>query len=490
MSENPALTADVEGVIAGDTIRLILPHVADVSALVPHFAVLDARTAVRVNGSLQTSDASAVDFTHDVTYTLESSSGDVRRYIVRVIVFTGLPVVTVTTAGGAPILNREDYVSATVTVYGGQSRPEHNFSAATQIRGRGNSTWSQPKKPYRLKLGTSASLFGFPADRDWTLLANYWDPALGRNAAAFELSRLFGAAYTPRCTPVELVLNGAHQGSYQLCEHMEVAANRIPATSAGWLLEMDDLPRVDPGDEYFRTPRLDAWSMESDSNPTVWVFKSHGPPSPAQRAAIEADVLGCENTIFSEGFADPITGYASCLDVDALVTWYLLNEVSKNNDAAFFKSVYAYKTPTGKITFGPIWDFDLAFGNYPFDGGPTGWKIRHSPWIERLFEDRAFVDRVKARWAVLYALRSTMDDYLSGYGRQLALSAERSHTMWAPYQPRPLLRTDALPSAAQMLLLQGTAEVAGVVDHAAEVTALRSWLSNRYAWLNAQILDL
>ena len=44
-----------------------------------------------------------------------------------------------------------------------------------KIKGRGNSTWNYPKKPYALKLDKDASLLGMPAGKRWDLLANYID---------------------------------------------------------------------------------------------------------------------------------------------------------------------------------------------------------------------------------------------------------------------------------------------------------------------------
>jgi hypothetical protein len=410
--------------------------------------------------------------------------------VVQVTVFTGLPVVTVTTDGGAPVLNRVDYVNATVNIYGGKNRPEHDFDATTQIRGRGNSTWSNPKKPYRLKLTTSASIFGFPAERDWTLIANYWDQTFTRNAVAFEISRLLGSAYTPRCTPVEFVLNGAHQGSYQLCEHMEAGANRIPATG-GWLLLIDDLPRVGPDDQYFRSPRLDAWSMESDPTPSVWVFKQPSAPTVSQRADVERDILAVEESIYGDGFAHPDTGYAKLLDVDALISWYLTQELMKNNDGAFFKSVYVYRVPSGRVVIGPVWDFDLAAGNYPFDGGPTGWKIRNSAWIDRLFDDRGFIDRLKTRWQALYARRMEVDSYIVGYTNALQLSQRLTHPMFVPYAPGPLLMAESFATAELFpTRVQPASALWTDSDWAGEVSRLRTWLNARWAWLHNNIMDL
>ena len=490
-ADNPALQADAVGVIDGDTVRVVLPNVVPVNALKATFTLAEAATTVRVGSIRQSSGVTPADFTDNVVYRLESSTGTIRAMVVQVTVFTGLPVVTVMTDGGAPILNREDYVSATVSIFGGKDRPEHNFEATTQIRGRGNSTWSNPKKPYRLKLTTSASIFGFPADRDWTLLANYWDQSLTRNALAFKIGSMMSAiGYNPRCTPVELVLNGVHQGAYQLCDHVEVAANRVPATG-GWFLEVVNLPRVESTETYFHSPALDAWSMQSDPIPAVWVYKQPDPPTATQRALVEGDLLRLEEVMYGAGFADPDTGYAKYLDVDATIDWYIVQELVKNNDAAFFNSTYVHKSPTGKITVGPLWDFDLAFGNYPFDAGPTGWKIRNAAWIERLYEDRAFIGRLKTRWQALYARRAEIDQFIVSYTNAMQLSQRLTHPMWAPYAPLPLLMAESFASTELFPSRLRPASAAWTdADYTSEVSELRTWLNTRWAWLHSNIMDL
>src|SRR5918992_3965078 len=58
----------------------------------------------------------------------------------------------VATKGGVPVDSREDYVEGTMHLDG--------TSRAIEIRGRGNSTWWWPKKPYKIKLGDPAALVG------------------------------------------------------------------------------------------------------------------------------------------------------------------------------------------------------------------------------------------------------------------------------------------------------------------------------------------
>lgn len=491
-SLNPDLPTNLQGVIVGDTVQLVIPAIVDVDSLVPSFTTNEPATVVAVGTALQRSGTNITDFTGDVRYTLTSSTGDVRSYLVRVTVFTGLPAIFVTTDGGAQITSRDTYVSGSVRVYGGKDHPEWSFTAPTQIRGRGNSTWYlPPKKPYRLKLTTSASIFGFPADRDWALLANYWDLTLARNATAFRISSLLGMAYTPRCMAYEMFLNGTHSGAYQLCEHMEVAPNRVPAGADGWFLELVDQGRADAdGDPYFHTPRIDEYSTRYDPTASVWSYKQPGTPTAGDRALIEPQLLAFEQRLYGAGFADPDTGYAAYVDVRSVIDWYLVMELSKNNDSAFSFSVYIYRTATGKIAFGPVWDFDLAFGNYPYDGGPEGWKVKDAGWMARFFADPAFVAQVKARWTVLRGQRTQIDDFLRDYTARLQLSQQRTHALWFPYGPRPgLIAGDGFggfdgPVRGGLSLLFTDA------DYAAEVQGVRNWLSTRFDWLDARIMAL
>lgn len=491
---NAALDSSITGTFVGDTIRLVIPKVMDVAALTSTFTASAPRATVTIATTAQTSGVSATSFAGDVRYTVTSIGGATREYLVRVIVWTGLPVVTLNTDGAAPIVTRDFYIPGTVSVYGGKDRPEWSFTTVTtQVKGRGNSTWYNPKKPYRLKLAASRSMLGAPADRDWTLLANYWDLSLARNAMAFEMSRIVGMAYTPRCQPVELILNGVHLGAYQLCEQMETATDRVPAGAGGWLLEMNDDGRIDPGDVFFQTPRIASFSQEWGG--TFFVYKTPDPPTAAQDSAIQAQVNRFETNLYSAGFAHPDTGYAAHLNVESLIDWYLVQELTKNNDAMFINSVYFYSPAGGKITFGPLWDFDLAFGGYPWIPEPQGWRIRYSPWISRLLDDRAFIDKLKLQWLALYAQRATIDAALMAYTGRLRESQRLNHARWYPYLPKPTLMAPfARFGPAAMLAAPSPAAPGGSVFtdamYDAEVQALRSWLSSRFAWLNTAIMDL
>ena len=122
---------------------------------------------------------------------------------------TSIPTVYIDTDNSAPITGKEDYVKGTVTVMSDDDS-EVCSELSMGIRGRGNSTWGMPKKPYRIKFDSKTNFLNLPAKaKSWVLLANYADKTLMRNAIAFEISEYIGMEYTPSVS-VSLILSCSH----------------------------------------------------------------------------------------------------------------------------------------------------------------------------------------------------------------------------------------------------------------------------------------
>jgi len=135
-----------------------------------------------------------------------------------------LPVLNLNTDNAVAIASKETYVKGSFTL---SDVGAADVTGVLEVRGRGNSTWGWPKKPYRLKLTTSTELLGMPKGKNWVLLANYADKTLMRNDIAFMFSRNLGFEWTPRAQYVELKVNGAYQGVYQLVEHVRIDKDRV-----------------------------------------------------------------------------------------------------------------------------------------------------------------------------------------------------------------------------------------------------------------------
>ncbi len=389
-----------------------------------------------------------------------------------------LPVLSVQMDNGAEITSREDYESAKYTLKSDAGQVLND--STLDIRGRGNSTWTMPKKPYRVRLTNSTPLMGMPANRHWVLLANYSDKTLIRNDVAFEMSRRLGLEYTPRSTFVELWLNGTDRGIYQLTEHIRIAAERVnipelnegdtapDKITGGYLIEID----ARRGEDFcYESPRTGI--VFCLSNPETLLE----PGWENQRAYIQGYIDQTEEALFSDHFADPATGYAAYIDVDSVVNYYLVNEWVKNVDSVLFSSVYLHKKRDGKLTFGPVWDFDLAIGNVDYTnsvgdpGSPVDWYVRKASWFERLFQDPAFEAKVKARWAQLKASGGVegIFTYIDNQALRLSKVQENNFQIWN------ILNTYVWPNRVVTGSYQG------------EVNAMRSWLRTRTDWIDGQL---
>jgi len=322
------------------------------------------------------------------------------------------------------VTEKETYINGSYVLTDGGSTTEGTL----EIRGRGNSTWDWPKKPYRLKLTEATELLKMPSSKHWVLLANYADKTLMRNDVAFMWSQQLGMEYTSRAKYVEVKFNGSYEGVYQLVEHLRVANDRVnipdlkvtdtasEKISGGYLLEVDFRHHVDfcKGITYAAAECVGEVNISRDED--YCIDSTHGMnpfcvDTPGDlldnawlpmRDYITQYITDTEAALFSDNFADPSTGYAAYIDVDSAVNYYLINELFKNVDGAV-ASFYLYKKRDGKLFFGPIWDFDLALGNAGYDDVDKtyGWHIRNATWFARLFEDPAFVTKVKSRWLAL-----------------------------------------------------------------------------------------
>ncbi len=142
---------------------------------------------------------------------------------------SNLPVVYIDTENGAPVVSKDYYINATIKIQGSELYPEGSttlYNGKTEIKGRGNTTWSAPKKPYRLKLDKKTDLFGFGSNKHWVLLANYTERSLMRNSIAYDLSGQLGMPYM-KSVMVDVVFNGEYVGNYQLCEHIRISPERV-----------------------------------------------------------------------------------------------------------------------------------------------------------------------------------------------------------------------------------------------------------------------
>ncbi len=395
------------------------------------------------------------------------------------IVNTGLPVVQIWTVGLQPVVDRENYIDACMRITNG-SKVKYNtglYTGTLQIRGRGNSTWNMPKKGYRLKLTNSAQILDMPAEKDWSLLANYADKTLLRNNVAMEMSRRVGFAWTPRLRHADFYLNNEFLGSYQIGERVEVGPSRVNITSmtttdntppnvtGGYLLQAEYADRIEPDDAWFASIS-NRFLMESPEGEDV---------TPEQKAYIQTWVTNLENAMIRGDYSSS-TGVPAYMNLDTLVNYYIVQELTKNKDAAMGSSVFLYKERGQPLRMGPLWDFDISSGNINFYEPaqyPTGWYLRsNSAWFDWLLRSPTFKQRVADRW---YQVRSNLHSLIKDYIGQQASMLDGSQK--ANFQRWPILGTYVWPNQV----------VTGSYKN--EVDWLEDWLHDRYHWMDQHIRE-
>ncbi len=356
---------------------------------------------------------------------------------------SNLPTVYIETANRQAITSKETYVDATLRYVDGGTQTYYD---ALGIRGRGNSTWGLAKKPYRIKFKKKQEFLG--PDRakakSWTLIANYADKSLMRNALAACLGDFAGQPFTAAAQFADVVLNGQYIGNYQISDQVEVREKRVnifeqadPMTddsniTGGYLLEIDGFADSEPC--HFSTAKRIKITVKSPDDEII---------DPRQVAYITDYIQSFEDALFSPDFTNPETGYRKYVDENTLISWYVASEMTANPDA--FWSTYIYKDKDDpKIYWGPLWDYDIAFNNCQRKGDMTRRTVLSDGfgadltgvWVRRMWEDPWFVNAVNEKWQSMVAagLEQHLLDFIDATEANLKASQALDGKLWPVYK--------------------------------------------------------
>ncbi|MEO5980549.1 MAG: CotH kinase family protein [Chryseolinea sp.] len=417
---------------------------------------------------------------------------------------SNLPIVIINTNGltivDDPKITADMGIIDNGTARNNVTDPYNAFSGKIGIEIRGSSSQMFPKKQWGIELrddageSKEASLLGMPAEEDWVLFAPYNDKTLMRDALAYALGREMGGVYAPRTRYCEVVLNNVYQGVYVLIEKIKRDKNRV------------DINKLDPdevsgnnltGGYIFKIDKStggdgEGWASNYPpshaSNQTIY-FQYDYPKAEnivdVQKTYIQTQVKAFEDALHGDQFADPALGYAKYIDVNSFIDYFIMQELTKNVDG-FRLSTFLYKqrdSDGGKIVLGPIWDFNLGFGNadYCTKGEPKGWANNFNMicpddywlipfWWDRLFTDPAFGTKVASRWATLRAgafQESAIQNRIDSLTNLLnAESQQRNFKAWK------VLGQYVWPNYYVGPTFQD------------EVTHLKKWVSERLIWMD------
>lgn len=350
--------------------------------------------------------------------------------------YSNLPSVYINTENNAAVTSKIDWLPAQIQIVSSDTIDQINVP--TEIRGRGNSTWSMPKKPYRIKLENKTNFLGMYARaKNWVFLANYADKTLMRNAVAFHIGRVAGLEFTPSTRFVDLVLNNNFLGNYMVTDQIEVHSERVaideqdssqvaePDVTGGYLLEIDGFAASEP--VWFTSSKGLKFTVKSPDDDDINEF---------QLTYIQSYINEFETRLFSTNFTDPVAGYRAMIDSASLVNWYIASELTGNSDA--FWSTYVYKKRSdNKLYFGPLWDYDIAFNNDDRLGDATEKRMSqyaHNPrtWVLRFLEDEWFQTLLWRRWNELMTgnLAGNLNTYINETAGLLETSQQLNFQKW------------------------------------------------------------
>ena len=377
------------------------------------------------------------------------------------------------------------------------NNPFNEFYGQIAIEVRGSSSAGFPAKSYGLEtrgpdsVNYNASIFDWPIDNDWILYAPYTDKSLIRNVLTFKLGNETGN-YAPRTKLCELILNEEYVGVYVFMERIKVNPGRVGIDKLDYA---DTLDNHLTGGYIVKIDKTTSGGIVAWTSPYTAALPSNSPinyqlhdPSidlihPLQEQYIQSYVSAWETALAGPNFSDPLTGFRAYADEASFIDYMLINELSKNVDG-YRISTFLYKerfSEGGKLVAGPLWDFNLGWGNanYCQGGNTTGWEINFNSycggalvnpfWWSRMLQDSVYANRVNCRWLELRAtiLDSTvLMNYIDSMSLALTLPAQRTYTKW------PILGTYVWPNN---FIGQTYIE---------EMEYLKSWTSSRLVWMD------
>ncbi len=356
-----------------------------------------------------------------------------------------------------------------------------NYDGKIGIERRGSTSQLLPKKPYgfttRLADDTTdnnVSLLGMPSENDWVLNSLAYDPSMIRDYLSCNLARSMGN-YAPGVKFVEVIVNEDYVGVYILMEKIKIDSERVnlvklttsdttsPKITGGYLVKAD---KLDAGETA-------AWTMSGYNGIVNYIYDS---PKAENITTQQGQYI---KSVFTDlaSETNPIntsitTGYPSVIDIPSFIDYMIIAEIASNVDAYQY-STFFHKDRNGKLRAGPVWDYNLTFGNDLFQYGVDRskynvWQLNYgnitgSKFWRDLFNDTTFKCYMAKRWIELTAPNmplnySTISNQIDQYVNLLAESKNREQLRW------------------------GT-----VGSHTTNVAAMKTWIQNRITWINNNI---
>lgn len=376
-------------------------------------------------------------------------------------------------------VTREEYVDSKITLTNTEEQFELD-SLKAEFKGRGNGSWGESKKGYRIKFDKKQSLFGREANKNWVIIAcaNFDDVTMSRNYLAYNMAgEVFtNIEYSTQAWWIDVYVNDEYRGVYLLCEHVRVGDGRVDIESeygvndTGYLVEYDAYATGEEGVDYFRVDGLKYPFTVHSPDPEEYMEEDISKATYMRQVAYIKDYV---SRVYTAALNKNFTTFSELVDVASFVDMYILHELFKNVDAGY-SSFYLYKKPGGKLYAGPPWDFDATTnigdrgdrtpkGIYVADSVQQGSPNCASELFIALYQTAGFKSAVKARWKQLSPdIGEFLDERLND-----AVYEENKAAM-----------------GKNFALWKGKSQTTAENDWVRDIKALKQWLLDRIAWLD------
>ena len=382
---------------------------------------------------------------------------------------------------------------------------ETKYNIGIEIRG--SSSQMFPKKSYGFETKTEdysddldVSIGGFSEEEDWILYGPYSDKSLLRNKLTFDLSNDIGFKAS-NTKFYNLFINGDLKGLYILMEKIKRDSNRVDISKnnsesidAGYIIKIDK-PTGDGescstcyDDSFSFRSSFDTNGNQSTDSEIYFIYDYPKPKNITddQKEFIYSIINEFETILASDNFDDPVYGFEKVINVDSFIDFFIMNEITKNPDG-FRLSTYMNRDTGGKLKMGPIWDFNLAFGNVDYCDGmnPQGWIYNFNSicpsdiwqvpfWWKRLMESPDFKNKLKDRWQALRLNKlsdSTITNRIDSYLEYLNSNKVINQNFY---------RWTILGQYVWPNYFVGA-------THESEINFLKDWINQRLNWMDGQI---
>lgn len=463
-ADNPyQLVEDVKCEIAGDSVVCWVPNIMPNKVLIPQFSYQGKN--LTIGGKAVESGVTSIDFgkPQKLTVTSDLLSKD---YTVYVYSYTGLPMVWLTTN------NRED-ISVSDLVYEAKLKIVENartrgagdvIEANARLKAIGPLSWvsskldgssQMGKNNYRFTINAAYSVLDDPMNTTWELLSNAKDATMLHTQTGFHLGKISNLHFTPHFHFADLMLNERYFGTYLLGESIDYTNNRTGVESNGFIVKID----ASNGRTYFKTDNLE--QPVTIVSPTVF-------SGDEDYQFISNYVRSAESALFGSNFTDATEGWQRYLDMDSFVDWYLINEIAKNLNGDFGAECYMNMKRDGKLRMGPLWKMERSFGYG--DSSTSDFVIKNVKWYNRLFQDPAFVAKVKERFTYFYNHKNDILKEIDADVSYLRNAIPENNNKWEVFS--------------------GSSADDVRKKYQKEVTTMKSWIEKRMDWLNDEISKL